>query len=1215
MLRGAAQGASNQGVCLAIGCGNSVLEPGEACDDGNSIGGDGCSARCDSDERCGNGFLDPVFGEGCDCGDASATTRPPGCSGPNSDADGATCLSNCTIRGCGDGVAGGPEDCDLTDLQGKTCEDLGFYSGTLACAQVCRFDTSACVGRCGDGVLDTGKGEHCDGVALDSLDCTDFGFYNAAGLACSPACGFDVSGCTGQCGDNIVNGVESCEPGMLGGLDCTDFGFYAASGLACTNACGYDTSACQGRCGDGAVDAPDEVCEAGQLGGKTCLDFGFYDAAGLACAGCLYDTRGCSWRCGDGIVNGSEQCEPGMLGGKSCTDFGYYVGAGLACTTACAYDTTTCQQKCGDGTINGGEQCDGSVPAGLDCLDYAYYTAAGLTCNAGCRIDTGGCQHRCGDGTVDVQQEECEPTVALTSDCTDFGYYQPNGLGCTLSCGLDTGACQQTCGDELLNGPEDCDGGPPPGEACFYAGYDAGLLTCSAGCAQTESRCRNVGWESMYPGVAGAGVTDVWTDGAVSYAVGFNSVVLRSDGGGWSPVAFPFSGLNLTGIWGANANDFWLVGWWSSPSTIVHYKDGTWTKMSGVPVAHFYGVWGTSANDVFFVGEKVMHWNGSALSEQIVPGAPVLRGVWGTASNNVFAVGDSGVIVRSTTPGTWTTMTSGTTSSLESVWGRSATEVYAVGASGTIRSFNGSGSWSTVTHTCGTVSLLGVWGEPNGRMLVSGDQGTLCQLAGGRWFDIDPPTTTVLRGIYGGPDGTTYVAGVNTILRSRGAVWIPAASYTAGPAGLGIARALWGTGPNDVYALGSGVGVQRYNGLAWSSTSSSSLYNDIWGTGGTVFAVGGSIADTNAIAGRFNGASWTPWTLTTTPDLNGVWGTSAANVYAVGGGGTIVQFDGVNTWNKLTSNTTADLFAVWGTASNNIYAVGSGTIMRFQSSWQEVATVPGVVLRDIWGASANDIWAVGDATIMHWDGSTWRAMNAGVPGIQLSTVWGTSGEVLASGANNLVHYVGGRWLPVRTPNNFVAQAAWGTGDLTLLLGGDDGAVRSLLALAGRVYRDAAIETACNDGWDDDGNDLVDCADPSCDSDAYCVGGGSCRQAIDISCSTANLAGTTLGGALKRTQYACAARDESGREQYYRFTKATAGQATVRITGFSGDLDLMVVGARGQACIPDAQCTGSSQTAASTEQVIFNATANTPYYVIVDGTAGAASNFQITVTCP
>ena len=64
---------------------------------------------------------------------------------------------------CGDGDHNtDDEDCDGADLDGKTCEALGYDSGTLTCQTNCDFDVSACEGQpCGNGALDFG--EDCDG--------------------------------------------------------------------------------------------------------------------------------------------------------------------------------------------------------------------------------------------------------------------------------------------------------------------------------------------------------------------------------------------------------------------------------------------------------------------------------------------------------------------------------------------------------------------------------------------------------------------------------------------------------------------------------------------------------------------------------------------------------------------------------------------------------------------------------------------------------------------------------------------------------------------------------------------------------------------------------------------------------------------------------------------------------------------------------------------
>jgi cysteine-rich repeat protein len=48
----------NQSSPLPRTCGDGVIQIGEACDDGNVVDGDGCSADCMSTEVCGNGIVD-----------------------------------------------------------------------------------------------------------------------------------------------------------------------------------------------------------------------------------------------------------------------------------------------------------------------------------------------------------------------------------------------------------------------------------------------------------------------------------------------------------------------------------------------------------------------------------------------------------------------------------------------------------------------------------------------------------------------------------------------------------------------------------------------------------------------------------------------------------------------------------------------------------------------------------------------------------------------------------------------------------------------------------------------------------------------------------------------------------------------------------------------------------------------------------------------------
>ncbi|MBU1242590.1 DUF4215 domain-containing protein [Myxococcota bacterium] len=402
--------------CTSI-CGNGRVENEEACDDGDTAGGDGCSSAC-------------ALEAGFDC----TLTNPTVC----------TAI-------CGDGLLVGDEPCDGDLFGGKTCSSEGFYSGTLSCDSDCRLDTRSCEGLCGDGLLQEGH-EDCDGVNLNAQTCTTQGFYQGT-LRCGAGCTFDVSGCGSFCGDGVIDGTygEVCDGLALAGNTCTGLGYHGGT-LACLADCSdLDTASCVsvGSCGDGTIQtAFGEQCDGANLDGQDCGDFGHH-GTGLSCDGtCQFDLTACeaNGRCGDGTIQTAfgEQCDGANLDGQDCGDFGHH-GTGLSCDGTCQFDLTACEANgaCGDGVVQTafGEQCDGTELGGQDCATLLFY-GSGLFCDSGCLHDWSVCvaNGTCGDGVVQTAfGEQCDGADLDSQTCRSRGFFTGE-LACTAGCAF--GPCR-----------------------------------------------------------------------------------------------------------------------------------------------------------------------------------------------------------------------------------------------------------------------------------------------------------------------------------------------------------------------------------------------------------------------------------------------------------------------------------------------------------------------------------------------------------------------------------------------------------------------------------------------------------------------------------------------------------------------------------------------------------------------------------------------------
>ncbi|MHC4600536.1 MAG: hypothetical protein ACYS47_16190, partial [Planctomycetota bacterium] len=227
-----------------------------------------------------------------------------------------------------------------------------------------------------------------------------------------------------------------------------------------------------------------------------------------------------------------------------------------------------------------------------------------------------------------------------------------------------------------------------------------------------------------------------------------------------------------------------------------------------------------------------------------------------------------------------------------------------------------------------------------------------------------------------------------------------------------------------------------------------SLYG-IWGMSGSdVFAVGGW-----GTILHYNGSAWSMQSSGSAVTLLDVWGASSSDVFAVGMGGTILHYDG-SVWTDMNSPVTVNLTGVWGTSSTDIFAVGaSGTILHYDGlAWTTMASTTTNHLYGIWGVSSSDVYAVGwQGTALRYNGTSWSSMNTGLTAF-LDDVWGVSGTdfyVVGSGPvgppytprRHVHNYNGSSWVQEDSAMTGYLDSVWGSSANDVYAVGSGGQIR------------------------------------------------------------------------------------------------------------------------------------------------------------------------------
>ena len=439
--------------CHRTVCGDGTVEGIEACDDENTIDGDGCSGACTFEPECSSGACTSSCGDGIEL-------SPEECDDGNV-IDGDGCASNCTVApgfGC-EHAASSP----LMQLNlAVTYRD--FVSFPLGgAARHADFEAV----WAGDDVTPGLVRPELDARGLPAMDgrCSD---DQPATIADPVSCPYGQmlgSAATFSQWFTNVAGINSPVAGTLQlaraadgsfAFDSGGAGFYPIDGRGFTAAPASEATATADPVvndgGEHDFGFTTEIRYYFQyLGGETLSFSGDDDLWVFVNRKLALDVGGLHTRVARTLDLDASAAELGLArdGLYEIALFHaerHSAGSNFRLTlTGFEPKRSVCQATCGDGIVAGSEECD--LGGGANTGGYGG-------CTADCKRGPS-----CGDGSIQTPEETCDDGNNVTPYATD------ESSGCAPGC-----VAAGFCGDGRLDGlfGEECDPGPAPapGSSC-----------------------------------------------------------------------------------------------------------------------------------------------------------------------------------------------------------------------------------------------------------------------------------------------------------------------------------------------------------------------------------------------------------------------------------------------------------------------------------------------------------------------------------------------------------------------------------------------------------------------------------------------------------------------------------------------------------------------------------------------------------------------------
>lgn len=434
-------------------------------------------------------------------------------------------------------------------------------------------------------------------------------------------------------------------------------------------------------------------------------------------------------------------------------------------------------------------------------------------------------------------------------------------------------------------------------------------------------------------------------------AVAIDGEILQHGPGGWQS-SMPGGKLAWRAVWGAAPDDVWIIG---SQRKVYHFDGREWAPVDHELPDQILGVWGFGPREVYFMnstagGGKVWLWSGEGRWRQLrTPSIP-----WGgvhsfrgdesrielETGNNYFTFSRSG----------WEKLDGWPDYALGAYCRDGDGRLVGVGKSGRTWEY-APGGWTEIDARPRPL-IRRVWGIEADDLYATSDEGKVWHWDGMNLAEMDSLTMFNLQGIWGSSPSDIHVAGGHGIWHWDGWSWKQ--TWEPWQGGIAFGLELWGSGHDDVWAVGSKGAMVHFDGQSWErveGVTDKDLYA-VWGAGRDDIYVGG---DKDLV--HFDGELWESVPGFKRQRVTGLWGSGPNDVWAATDQG-LLHFDG-KTWESagLRENTSG----VWGTSATDVLTLTATHLLQYDGSrWRSVRRADAKVIRQLWGKPRGDLMAIGD---------------------------------------------------------------------------------------------------------------------------------------------------------------------------------------------------------------------------------------------------------------